>query len=121
MTKSRKNLGKWGENRAVAHLLDHGYLILERNYHTSYGEIDIVVHKNDITIFVEVKTRNSKTYGYPEESITPLKKEHMINASHAYLVEHPELEGNWQIDVISISQIKRDKYEIIHFENAVSE
>lgn len=121
MTKSKKNLGNWGENRAAVHLLEHGYTILDRNARTPYGEIDIVAQKDDVTIFVEVKTRRSKTYGYPEESITSLKRVHMINASQAYLVENPELGGNWQIDVISIRQVKPESSEIIHFENAISE
>ena len=121
MSKSKQNLGKWGENQAVKYLKAHSYIILDINVRTPYGEIDIVACKNGITVFVEVKTRRSKTYGYPEDSITPTKREHMVNAGQAYLVEHPELGNNWQIDVISIQHPNHSKTEIVHFENAISE
>jgi len=120
MTTSRQNLGRWGETQATIYLETRGYKILERNVHTSYGEIDIIAQKDEVAIFVEVKTRRSYTYGYPEESITPIKQEHMVNASQAYLVEHPELGNNWQIDVISIQHNQQKTPEIIHFENAIT-
>ena len=121
MVDARKKLGYRGEKIAANFLRRQGYQIIEKNYHSRLGEIDMVAKENESIVFVEVKTRRSKTYGYPEESITSLKRVHMINASQAYLVENPELGGNWQIDVISIRQVKPESSEIIHFENAISE
>jgi putative endonuclease len=121
MTNSRQKLGKWGEKRAASYLSNNGYEIVELNARTPYGEIDVVVRKNGVTIFVEVKTRRSSIYGYPEESITPKKIDHIINACKAYLAEHPELGQDWRIDVISIFRRKNSKTEIIHFENAISD
>jgi putative endonuclease len=121
MDISKRSLGRWGEEKAAIYLKKQGYKILEQNARTSYGEIDIVASKYDTIIFVEVKTRRSKAYGNPEESITQEKREHIINSGQAYLVDHPELGSNWQIDVISIQCDQGNVTEIIHFENAISE
>lgn len=131
MSPARQALGRWGEARAAEYLEAQGYAIVERNLRTPYGEIDLVARREDaalshsrmpapITVFVEVKTRSSKTFGYPEESVTPRKQAHLLAAAQSYIQEHPELEGDWRIDVIAI-QRERSKARptIIHFENAV--
>ena len=121
MTKSRRNLGIWGEKKAAEHLVECGYTLLERNARTAYGEIDIVASKDGVTFFVEVKTSQTQTFGYPEESITPLKRDHLVNSAEAYLLDHPELDGKWQIDVIAIQHLDPDPPQIIHFKNAISD
>jgi len=121
MSKSRQKLGIWGENKAAVHLKTLGYSIIDRNVHTPYGEIDIVARKESTTVFVEVKTRRTKTFGYPEESITPKKRENLINSAQAYLVDHPEYLGEWQIDVISIQNLDPGKIKIFHIQNAITE
>lgn len=119
--KTRRNLGIWGENIAAEFLVEHGYKILGKNLRTSYGEIDIAASKNGVLVFVEVKTRRTMTYGYPEESITPGKQEHMINSAKEFLLSQAENDVEWQIDVISIDVTKSDSHNILHFENAISE
>jgi putative endonuclease len=129
-------LGKWGENLAVEYLSQKGYTILERNARTPYGEIDLVTLKeidlkkpsnepfaigSKVTVFVEVKTRSSESFGFPEESITPRKKAHLLSAAQAYLQSHPELEGDWRVDVIAVQRsFAGEEPNIIHFENAVT-
>lgn len=120
MTKSRQNLGKFGEARAAEYLLEFGYAILEKNVRTPYGEIDIVAAKGSLTAFVEVKTRRTHTFGYPEESITELKQERMTLSAQAYLQTHPELDGEWQIDVIAIQVQNPQSVKVVHFPNAIS-
>ncbi len=72
-------------------------------------------------MFVEVKTRTTGTFGDPEVSVTPRKQAHMLDAAAAYLVEHPELESSWRIDVIAIRGRPGDPApEIVCFENAIS-
>jgi len=62
-------LGKTGETIASEYLAKNGYIIREKNYRNFLGEIDIIVeYKNEI-IFIEVKTRKSNQYGYPEETV----------------------------------------------------
>jgi putative endonuclease len=115
--KHNQRIGKWGEENAADYLMQKGYEIIGRNVRTPYGEIDILAKKDDIVIFIEVKTRTSNKMGLPEESITPRKREHMIACAEYYAAEN-EFE-NWQIDVISIEGKPGTTPWITYFENAI--
>jgi putative endonuclease len=121
--KHNQKIGKWGEDIAAQYLVEKGYAILFRNWKSSYGELDLIVKKEEVISIVEVKTRTGKEFGWPEESITPLKQEHLFNASQDFFDEHTEFTSNpWQIDVIAIlieSQVNH-QYQIKHYENAVA-
>ncbi len=111
--------GRKGEKEAAIFLQKNGVEILGMNYHTPYGEIDIIGKQNDQLIFCEVKTRTSRQFGYPEESITPRKKMALINSSLHYLQAHDQLEHAWRIDVVTILKMEgRTQYGWI--ENAVT-
>jgi putative endonuclease len=124
----KQKVGKKGEEIATNYLKKKGYKILDRNYKFKIpgdlqrGEIDIVAKKDDIVCFVEVKTlKNSKIEIFPEEKINFSKKRKLIFTAENWLIENKiPLDSKWQIDVISI-QIKEDKIEISHFENAISD
>jgi putative endonuclease len=118
-----QSLGKWGENIAANYLIQNGYQILFRNWRSQYGELDLIVSKNDVISIIEVKTRRGTNMGWPEESVTPLKEEHLINSSQAFFDENEKLaELPWQIDVIAILIESEDtqSFQIRHFENAVT-
>lgn len=83
MTRWKKDLGDWGEEQACDFLLRHGFLIVERNYHTTMGEIDIVAAKGDDYYFIEVKTRTRHALAN-DESITYFKKKKLKRAIRAY-------------------------------------
>lgn len=132
MSTFRQALGRWGEAQAAEYLIACGYAIVERNVRTPYGEIDLVARLEGAktaypgklaptTVFVEVKTRSSKTFGFPEESVTPRKQAHLLAAAQSYIQEHPELDGDWRIDVIAIQRHpSKARPTITHFENAVN-
>ncbi len=111
-----QRLGRWGEDLALTFLLDNGYEILARNVETPYGEIDLVARKEGFTVFVEVKSRASRTLGPPEISVTPRKRQHMLSSAAHYAQTHDIL--HWQIDVIAVQKLGMQS-EITHFENAV--
>lgn len=130
MSQSRQLLGKWGEKLAGDYLQRQGYAILATNVRTPYGEIDLIVQQpamgtagpecQDVIVFVEVKTRSSQAFGYPEESVTARKQAHLLGAAQHYLQEHPEMRGAWRIDVIAIQRSREGKPPVVqHFENAV--
>jgi len=120
MTGKRQRIGRWGEEAAAEYLQASGYTIIARNVRTPHGEIDIVARRDEIAIFVEVKTRTSRAFGYPEDSVTPRKQAHMLSAAEHYLQEHPESEENWQFDVVAIERRPDGKAEIVHFENVIA-
>lgn len=127
----RQELGRWGEQAAAKYLVDQGYTILEQNFRTPYGEIDLIAQRQEffpgegalhpVVIFIEVKTRRSGAFGKPEEAITKVKREHLQAAAQSYIQLHPELADCWRIDVIAIRRDQPgDLPEIIHFENALA-
>ncbi len=118
--RRKQSIGRWGEQLAADFLIQHGYSIIGRNLRTPFGEIDLVARRVDMTVFVEVKTRTSLSYGLPEEAITAKKKAHMQAAAEAYIQSHLELAGDWRVDVISIYRKPGFRPEITHFENALS-
>jgi len=118
---SGKKLGSWGESIAAEYLVKRGYKIVDRNVRTSYGEIDLVARQEDVMVFVEVKTRSNMRFGFPENAITPRKREHLIEASQTYLQDCPKPIGDWRIDVIAIQSLDSEAHPLIeHFENAVN-
>ena len=70
-----KNMGLWGENKAVEFLKAKNYTILARNYHSRFGEIDIIARKQSTIIFVEVKTRKNIAFGFPAEFVDYQKQQ----------------------------------------------
>ena len=106
------NLGESGEDQAAFYLKNKGYTIVESNYKTVFGEIDIIAQDKKTIVFVEVKTKSNSSFGLPEEMVTQKKKEHLIRTVQWYLKENKYL-GKARIDVIAIDD------EIRHIENAV--
>lgn len=85
MKDVRKTFGRKGEDRATAFFVSRGFRIIERNWSCRMGEIDVVCEKDGMTHFVEVKTRRSRVYGNPEESITEGKQQRLRRAVIAYM------------------------------------
>jgi len=118
---SRQSLGHWGEAVAASYLSERGYVILDRNARTPYGELDLITRLGDALVFIEVKTRASNTLGPPEVSVSSTKRAHLLSASQAYLQAHPELGNDWRIDVIAILRLPGQKAQIEHFENILTD
>jgi len=99
---NRRETGTLGENIAADHLLQHGYIIRERNFRTREGEIDIIAEKDGTLVFVEVRTKTSKQFGTAEESITERKKKRLTALAEAYLSDCAEQPASCRIDIIAI-------------------
>ena len=98
----KKNVGDLGEDFAAQMLENSGFMILERNYRTKAGEIDIIASKNGVIHFVEVKTRNGFICGYPSEAVTPAKQAHIRRAADWYLQSRRLSEATVSLDVFEI-------------------
>ena len=113
------NVGKFGEEVASKYLEAKGYKIKERNYRTFLGEIDIVCEYMGNIIFVEVKTRRSDKFGYPEEAVNFIKQQRIIKNALCYLSKYHIWEKNCCFDVILISiSNHKDRKRIKHIRNA---
>jgi putative endonuclease len=80
---SSQQIGKIGERIVAYALSQRGYKVLASNVRTKYGEVDLIVRQGKTVLFVEVKTRTSKRYGYPEESVDARKYLHFSRAAVA--------------------------------------
>lgn len=111
-------VGVLGEEKACEYLKEKGYLILERNFRKSYGEIDIIALKNNVLVFVEVKSRTNTSYGTPFDAIATQKLRQIVKGARYYkYMLHPELPDDLRIDVIGV-MIKDGKVlSIEHREN----
>ncbi len=98
--------GNAGESLAAEYFIKSGYEILHKNWRHKHWEIDIIASRNGMLHFIEVKTRTSLKFGYPEENIDAKKIRFLINASEEYLYQNPQWQ-RIQFDVLSI-YIKED-------------
>ena len=93
MKSQNKETGRLGEDMAADFLVKKGYKILDRNYSTKFGELDIIaLYSNSpakggaTLVFVEVKTKTSDQFGSPEEMITPHKLRQIQNTAQSYIL-----------------------------------
>lgn len=94
--------GKLAEGRAARFLKKSGYRILEKNYRTRSGEIDLVVEKGDLLIFVEVKNRADDSFGTALDAVTREKQKRIVKAANHYLSRTSPDELNIRFDVIAV-------------------
>lgn len=116
MSLYQKNLGKIGENLAIDYLKSHDFFVLENNFRSKFGEIDIIAKKDHSLYFVEVKTRSNTNYGKPFESVDKRKVYHIKKAAQFYLLKNKFEDYKLKIAVFSIL-IEGDRVDIKFWEN----
>lgn len=114
---SRKRAGDRGEQLALDHLVGKGYSLVERNYRTRYGEIDLILRAEETLVFVEVMLRRGSGFGDPLESITPRKQAAIRSLAEAYLAERTLDFEDARFDVVGILETS-GRCEIHHIEDA---
>ena len=87
----QQRLGRLGEDRALAHLLKQGLVLVERNFLCKAGEIDLIMQHGAHLVFVEVRRRAGNRYGGAAASVTPAKQRRLIHAAQFYLLRYPNL------------------------------
>ena len=91
-----------GEIQAADFLKEKGMVLLQKRYHSPYGEIDLVMQDGDVIVFVEVKTRLNANSLSALFSITPRKQKRLIQTAYHYLSTH-EIDANARMDVVTIT------------------
>jgi putative endonuclease len=113
-------LGAWGEDKALEFLTQQGFSLVERNYHSRYGEIDLIVENHQFLVFAEVKLRKSCRYGTPAEAVTSKKQERLRNTALLYLQSHPT-DKQPRFDVVALyapEGMDTHPLPVQHIENA---
>jgi putative endonuclease len=112
---NRKQKGEQGEAMAAAHLQAQGYEILRRNYKPKGTEIDIIAQQSGTLVFVEVKSRETNEFGYPEEAVNTAKQERIKRAAEYFITEQ-DWRGEIRFDIIAITW--SEPPELVHFQDA---
>lgn len=102
MSTRRRLFGLKSEAEAVHHLKKNGYRILEQNYRTRLGEIDIIAREGKTLVFVEVKARRTVHFGSPKWAITPQKQRKMSKVALWYLKATNQTREKARFDVVTI-------------------
>jgi len=117
LVSETQSIGKWGEiatSRALEYL---GYMVLERNYRTFEGEVDIICRYNEEIIFIEVKTRRSNRFGVGEESVNRRKLLKLAKCGLDYLARWRVDTSNWRIEVVVIEGVGPHFYRFKLYQN----
>lgn len=82
---NKRRFGGQAEHLACNYLENQGFRILQRNYRTRYGEIDLIAREADTLVFIEVKCRTNSDFGAPEEAVGPAKRRQILRMARQYL------------------------------------
>ncbi len=132
MRKNNKSIGDLGEKIAARYLAKRGFEIIEANYSKKWGEIDLIIRKNEIIRFIEVKAASYETIDKlafavthetwsPEEQVHRFKLRQISKAIETWILEN-NYTKDWQIDVIAIRVVPRETYASVKWiENVIFE
>jgi putative endonuclease len=118
-SKPTQPFGRYGEQLAVKHLQAAGYEVITTNWRCPLGEIDIVAQKDNILVFVEVRSRHADNTEASFESINTRKQTKLAALANAYIDAHKLDEMVWRIDVIGVAIPHAGKAIIEHIEDAL--
>jgi len=122
LSVNRKETGQLGERLAQGYLKKRGHRIIETNYRSRYGEIDIISKHKNTLVFTEVRAKKNLEFGSPEESVTEAKANRLRAAAYHYQETHVNLPAQWRIDFIAIEMDdKGNASRIDLIESAVEE
>ncbi len=108
---SRRALGRWGEDLAAAHFERRGYEILDRNWRCRHGEIDLVVRRQLLVVFCEVKARRSDSHGSAAAAVHPGKQVRLRRLAATWLATHDVRRVDVRFDVVAITGVRLSHIE----------
>ena len=116
---TRQKVGQFGEDAAVFHLEMKGYTVIARNYHSRFGEVDIIAKNVKYLVFVEVKTRTEGAERLPREAVDTLKQKRLVKTAMIYLSERgANLQPRFDVIEVWVEKKSGAILTINHIENA---
>lgn len=118
MGRESYEIGKQGEETAAQYLLQRGYEIIERNYRSQQGEVDIIARDGEYLVFVEVKNYSFRSYGSPLGAVRKNKRQSVIHAAETYLWRNKIKNTYCRFDVITLYRCRNGSRAIELYKNA---
>jgi putative endonuclease len=115
----RLAIGQRAEAMAATYLEEHGYTVVARNWRRPEGELDLVVAREGLCVFVEVRSRTGVERGHPLETVTASKRARVLRAARLYLDEEKPPAAVFRFDVVGVTfSLDDTPPEIVHIEDA---
>ncbi|GAB4126980.1 MAG: YraN family protein [Raineya sp.] len=111
--KNSLQKGKEAEQKALEFLQKKGYELLSKNYRFGKGEIDLIVAKDNLLVFVEVRSRKNANFGFPEQTISEKKKQLLRKTAENFIFEK-NWQKNFRFDIVAVLG-----EQIEHFEDTI--
>jgi len=105
-------VGRRAEDLAADLLRSNGAVVLDRNYRTPRGELDLVVREGEAIVFVEVRARRSSAFGSPAETVGPRKQERIRRAARAWLSAHALEDAPVRFDLVTFTGARLEQVEV---------
>lgn len=105
MPRSNLARGRWGEDRAAAWYLRHGYEIVERNWRCPSGEVDLVARRDDVVVICEVKARRTDAYGPAAAAVGPVKQQRLRRLAAQWLASRGVTGVEVRFDVVAVTGV----------------
>jgi len=99
---TKQGLGRYGETLAARHLMDTGMVLLERNWSTTTGEIDLLLREGDVLVVCEVKTRTSDACGTPHEAVDAEKVARLRRVAEEWVACHAAQPAEIRVDLVAV-------------------
>ena len=112
-----ENTGRIGEDYTAEWLQNHGYRVIERNYHSRFGEIDIIAENSQYIVFVEVKTREQGAMVSALESVTKNKQKKLMLTAQLFIMKSSATLQP-RFDVAAVTTLHGEPMGLQYFENA---
>ncbi len=118
MKTTKRKIGDKGEKFVAKYLRKHKYKIIEKNYETRYGELDIICQNKSCICFVEVKTRKEGSLYRPLTAVNQNKKLKIIRSAFSYLKRNPCQDKMYRFDIAEVLYNEEGKMTLNYIENA---
>lgn len=114
--KDNRNLalGKYGESVAARHLTDGGMVLLDRNFSTVTGEVDLLMREGDVLVACEVKTRSSDACGLPHEAVDDAKVQRLRRVAEEWVACHAADPRDLRVDLVAVTRPPKGPASVEH-------